>query len=95
MTLPQKMGDHEWCSQAAAGRRSGESGEAREEGLPLLKIRGFGRIDVRITEAEKCSSSKPIRTRRWRKKTISLRRRRRRGCGYDVLIGEILNTADV
>jgi D-alanine-D-alanine ligase len=61
----------------------------------LLKIRGFGRIDVRITEAGEVFVIEANPNPSLAQEDDFAQAAAEAGMGYDVLIGEILNTADV
>jgi D-alanine-D-alanine ligase len=61
----------------------------------LLKIRGFGRIDVRITEAGEVFVIEANPNPSLAQEDDFAQAAAESGMGYDVLIGEILNTADV
>jgi D-alanine-D-alanine ligase len=61
----------------------------------LLKIRGFGRIDVRITEAGEVFVIEANPNPSLAQEDDFAQAAAAAGMGYDVLIGEILNTADV
>ena len=61
----------------------------------LLKIRGFGRIDVRITEAGEVFVIEANPNPSLAQEDDFAQAAAEAGMGYDVLIAEILNTADV